>query len=366
MDKRSVSHAEKKAPSLGDSDPTYSLNHLWSIIGVIYSSSSWRPSLETEPLMTISSIGLCLRLNTVYNRGKTYRWKLSRSQSRSQPRLSFGIALGQCLLPTRGGLLWVLLLLVSSTMGCGSLANGRGWGQDAFTRPRSRTIAQAAKRAFFNIQTLAPAAGALIFAAADVDERVSDWAREETPIFGSGDRADQASDILRDALLAETLVSALLTPSGPAPKQWIYAKVKGVGTELLAVGATVGLTEGLKTVTGRTRPDQGDDRSFPSGHASSAFAAATLTNRHLDILRLPTVPKRSLQVMNVMLASGVAWARVEGGRHFPSDVLAGAALGHFISSFIHDVVLGLPDTVRIGAELLPTQKSGMVRISFGF
>ncbi len=41
------------------------------------------------------------------------------------------------------------------------------------------------------------------------------------------------------------------------------------------------------------------------------------------------------------LAVGTSWARVEANAHFPSDVLAGYALGHFISSFIHDAFLGL-------------------------
>ena len=263
-------------------------------------------------------------------------------------------------------ILWVMLALMGCMSGCGTLANGRGWGQDAFTNMRPSTIAQAAKRAFFNVGTLAPAAGAVVFAASGLDDDVADWASEHTPLFGSVERAQRASDVLRNALHVEVLVSALATPSGTKPQEWTYAKVKGLGGELLALGATIGVTDLLKTTTDRMRPDRRDSRSFPSGHASGAFAAATLANRNLKVLRLPAWAKQSLSVGNLVLASGTAWARVEGGRHFPSDVLAGAAIGHFLSAFIHDAVLGLPDTFSIGVALFPEQHGGMVHLAFGF
>jgi hypothetical protein len=262
--------------------------------------------------------------------------------------------------------LWGMLALMGCMSGCGTLANGRGWGQDAFTTMRPSTIAQAAKRAFFDVGTLAPAAGAIVFAASGLDDDVTDWASEHTPLFGSTERAQQTSDALLHALQVEALVSALATPSGTKPQEWVYAKAKGLGGELLALGATVGMTDLLKMTTDRKRPDRRDSRSFPSGHASGAFAAATLANRNLKVLRLPTWAKQSLPIGNLVLASGTAWARVEGERHFPSDVLAGAALGHFLSAFIHDAVLGLPNTFRVGVALFPEQNGGMVHLSFDF
>jgi membrane-associated phospholipid phosphatase len=262
--------------------------------------------------------------------------------------------------------LWVILALMACLSGCGTLANGRGWGQDAFTSMRPRTIAQAAKRALFDIGTLAPAAGAIVFAASGVDDNVADWASEHTPLFGSINGAQRASDALRAALEVEVLVTALATPSGTKAQEWTYAKAKGLGGEFLALSATIGMTELLKTATDRRRPDGSDSRSFPSGHASGAFAAKTLANRNLEVLRMPTWAKESLQVGNLALAAGTAWARVEGKRHFPSDVLAGAALGNFLSAFIHDAVLGLPDTFRIGVTFFPEPHGGMVELSFGF
>ena len=37
----------------------------------------------------------------------------------------------------------------------------------------------------------------------------------------------------------------------------------------------VGTVAGLKSLTGRTRPDGSDEKSFPSGHTSFAFSTAT-------------------------------------------------------------------------------------------
>jgi len=39
--------------------------------------------------------------------------------------------------------------------------------------------------------------------------------------------------------------------------------------------ATLGATEALKRITQVERPDRSNHESFPSGHASHAFAAAT-------------------------------------------------------------------------------------------
>lgn len=66
----------------------------------------------------------------------------------------------------------------------------------------------------------------------------------------------------------------------------------------------------------------------------------------LDVAALlqlsPSWPPRCWWQRQMALASAVAWARVERGRHFPSDVLAGAALGHFLSAFCRPLLACLP------------------------
>lgn len=57
--------------------------------------------------------------------------------------------------------------------------------------------------------------------------------------------------------------------------------------------------------------------SFPSGHATSAFAFATAVSRELPAVG-PFV---------ISLASLVSYSRVYLGVHYPSDVVFGAAIG---------------------------------------
>jgi len=267
-------------------------------------------------------------------------------------------------LSLRGFVFSLMTLLLFA--GCGALKNGRSWGQDAVFPGDLKNISRAAHNALFDLQTLIPAAGALIFVLDDFDGEVSDWATDHNPIFGSDENAQDASDVLRNVLLAESFVTALSTPSGNDPKKWAYAKSKGLGVELAALGTTLGTTALLKATTGRERPDESDNNSFPSGHSSASFSAATLANRNLDSIRLPKKVKRPLQVGNLILATSVAWARVEGGKHFPSDVLAGAALGHFITAFIHDAFLGLTAEDRFGFVIISLDGGAAAQLSFHF
>jgi undecaprenyl-diphosphatase len=99
-----------------------------------------------------------------------------------------------------------------------------------------------------------------------------------------------------------------------------------------------GMTElGLKLLVGRPRPALGaggvalagsfiptDLDSFPSGHATSVFAVATVVATFYPRLRLPLF----------MLAAAVALGRVYLGRHYVSDILAGALLGLVVATLV--------------------------------
>jgi membrane-associated phospholipid phosphatase len=248
-------------------------------------------------------------------------------------------------------------------VGCGTLKNGRGWGQDAIYPVDLKRIPRAAVIALIDPQTLIPVAGALVFTVDDYDRKVSNWARTHTPIFGSENTASQASDYLLGALEVETFVTALGTPSGNKAKDWVYSKVKGVSVELGAELVTIGATSLLKDVTDRSRPG-GGAKSFPSNHSSEAFSSSTLANRNLNSITMSEKVRVPMQVGNILLATSVGWARVEAGKHFPSDVLAGAALGHFLSAFIHDAFMGFPGDDGLGFHILPSKHGVMIGLSF--
>jgi hypothetical protein len=105
-------------------------------------------------------------------------------------------------------------------------------------------------------------------------------------------------------------------------------------SELWAAGIVTPL---LKRAFGRARPNQnegshsfhplnGHFESFPSGHATNAFAFATAVAGHYDGWIVPTIV--------YTIASGVAMSRVNDHVHFPSDVVAGALIGHAVAKGI--------------------------------
>jgi len=263
-------------------------------------------------------------------------------------------------------LLPAVAAVLSLIAGCGTLENGRGWGQDALWPIDGQRVARAACDAFLSPGTLVPLAGAAVFAVDGFDERVSDWAIKHTPIFGSVDRADDASTYLKQALRMEMLLMPLATPSGDTLEQWVPAKLRGYVVELGAKTATGSVVAFLKDATGRQRPDGSSDRSFPSGHASSAFSYVTLANRNLDSIDALEGIRPALEVTNLVLAAGVGWARVEAGKHYPSDVLVGAALGHFLTAFIHDAFMNLPEDSNVDFDFFPIENGGGIELAFRF
>jgi len=266
---------------------------------------------------------------------------------------------------TPGLLLFAVGVALAAT-GCGTLPDGSRWGQDAFTGFDSNRIAKATRDAFLSPHTLIPLAGAAVFAIDDFDERVSDWATDHTPVFGSEKDARDASDHLRLFLALETLATALATPSGDQAGPWAAAKVRGMAVEGAGVVATQGLTGVLQGAIGRERPNESNEHSFPSGHTSTSFAYATASNRNLDSIDLPTGVRPVLQTGNVILAGGVAWARVEGRKHYPSDVLFGAALAHFVTAFIHDAFMNLPDPDRTSLTAFPVEAGAGIQLAVRF
>lgn len=207
------------------------------------------------------------------------------------------------------------------------------------------------KRAASDTRTWAPALGAAVFGAADWDRKVSDWAVEQQPLFGSREAALNAGDDLRDLAAAGAVVTALVIPD-PVPR---------LAVQTGAHFAAAGTTWTLKHSVNRRRPDGSDEQSFPSGHATSAFAAATLAQRNLDSLELSPFARSGLGAGVDALAIGTAWARLESGSHYPSDVLAGAAIGHFMAAVVNDAFL---TDARLG--FLPSRHGSRLEFSLAF
>lgn len=107
----------------------------------------------------------------------------------------------------------------------------------------------------------------------------------------AGIRNEKARHVAFDAIVSTTLASKVITP-------------------------------GLKELVNRERPNAGDGPAFPSGHATQAFALATVIASHYE--------QRWVQWLAYGLASSVAFSRVYHDAHWTSDVLAGAAIGALV------------------------------------
>lgn len=265
---------------------------------------------------------------------------------------------------------WMIISLVVCSIrfipGCGTLPNGRGWGQDATLSPGWSRVGRTALKAALDPGTWVPVAGALVFQIGHLDRQLSNWSSHHTPIFGSPKNADTASEVLQGVSEGAYVITALATPSGEKSADWMEAKLKGLGVGLAAIGLTEGVTDGLKYATHRKRPDGSNYESFPSGHASRTAVCDTLAARNVDFLAIPDGARIGLQVGFVGLTAMTAWSRLEARKHYPSDVLAGMALGHFLGVFINDAFLGAENSKQVLVTLDPASKEFAVGINWGF
>ena len=83
----------------------------------------------------------------------------------------------------------------------------------------------------------------------------------------------------------------------------------------------------------------------------------------MQCIRLAT--KKVVRYSANTLAAATAWARVEAEKHYPADVLAGAAPGHFLTTVIHDSMMGLDSAVQVGVQL-DGNNSGMLTFHMPF
>jgi membrane-associated phospholipid phosphatase len=119
-------------------------------------------------------------------------------------------------------------------------------------------------------------------------------------------------------------------------KPWLFAVV--LAADLVGDA----LSYGLRDWIGRRRPPlvypeprplvhTPHSGSFPSGHATIAFACATVIAWQVPRLAFPAFA----------LAAAIAWSRVYVGVHWPLDVLGGAALGVLVATALLTLVEAL-------------------------
>lgn len=216
-------------------------------------------------------------------------------------------------------------LLALLLTGCASSGEPQRWQAPTWQELRQAAVDTASEPAVW-VPLLA--AGALQIG--NADHEVAQWAADERPLFGSRSRADNASDVLRWGLVGAAAASAVVAAPTEAASVTREQRLLATG---LGLGSTAALTLGLKSVTGRERPDGSDDESIPSGHSSTASAAYTHLGHNLKALGWSQASRRTARWIAGTGLAVNGWARLEAEQHYPSDVLVGMALGHYLAEF---------------------------------
>jgi membrane-associated phospholipid phosphatase len=199
--------------------------------------------------------------------------------------------------------------------------------------PMLRPVAAAAQDDRGGHEALEWSGAAVIFAGAlllDGPARSTFSTQADTTV----PRTALMADVLGRPTTYAPLLAGMLGTAMVMGDKDLSRDVATTGAALLA--AEMG-TRGLKFVVGRARPDtpdsDGDEfrlltrdalwSSFPSGHATTAFAMAAALDHHTHDAWTTALAYGA--------ATAVGWARVRENRHWASDVVAGALVGSFLS-----------------------------------
>ena len=128
------------------------------------------------------------------------------------------------------------------------------------------------------------------------------------PLTSSQKNHKIAGDVLRGAMPALALSSTFIWTDGQKGT-WQFSK---------ALAGTIALTVGLKLAVNKERPNGENNKSFPSGHTSVAFASAAFVQKRYGW---------EFGIPAYLLAGYVGYTRIEANKHDGVDVLAGAAIG---------------------------------------
>ena len=254
----------------------------------------------------------------------------------------------------------LIVFLLPAYLGCATTPIRKEGDADLRSWPTGPRWRHASFNALRHPITWGAAAGAAVVAAGGWDKKISHWAAERTPVFGSVAQAKSASDDLRELCDFGMLGTALAVPGGDYPWRSRFERLLVEEGGVWTASSFTGLAQ--RNID-RERPDGSNNHGFPSGHSTRAFAYNGMSSRNLDALDLPGTARIPLKILFTGLAAGTAWARVEGQKHYPSDVLAGAAVGNFVALFVHDAFLGRTEKVTVGVRMDREERSLTLRFA---
>jgi membrane-associated phospholipid phosphatase len=182
-----------------------------------------------------------------------------------------------------------------------------------------------------------------------------------TGIYSLHFEYDENLSLASDVTLAMAMASpGMLVFASPASD---YLAIGG-SYGITMVGAYFGVRTPLKAIIDSERPYVGevsrpddtseDYDSFPSGHALMAFTSAAYTQTITSLWYPDSQVMRAASIAAWSLATATAVLRVVSGNHYPTDVLAGAAIGSalgFLGPYLTNKLFPHDDSVQILAGL---------------
>ncbi len=168
----------------------------------------------------------------------------------------------------------------------------------------------------FNIASASP------ILSQNLDVRILKSINPDNPNSVYWERTSQSAYWIAGGITVGSYLYGLTTKNETAKQNGIEA--------LITLGINRVMTTVFKELTDRRRPYEkypadiqvlsySSSSSFPSGHASLAFATATSISLEYR--------KWYIVAPTFLWAGSVAYSRIYLGQHYPSDVLAGAVVG---------------------------------------
>lgn len=258
---------------------------------------------------------------------------------------------------------------------------------DSFSTSGGPSVpAQVGKAILDEVKRYASDTGALVIAPLHWDEQDRTRAAGAFVIIGGAFAADHSIDLAAQRNRSDFTDSVSRATSDFGARYSFYIAgallagglisgnhdIRDTGREALEASLIAGLFTSVvfKPTFGRWRPNESDGamrfesfsghRSFPSGHATQAFAVASVIAMRSPGWVIPTVA--------YALASIVAFDRVNDREHFASDVIAGAffatATGRFIVNRHRRAAAGAEQKPAATLEVVPIRDGLALRARF--
>jgi hypothetical protein len=255
----------------------------------------------------------------------------------------------------------ILILFFIFCTSCSHFKKKGSWGNRAYQSFSWQHVKQSFVKNVKSPHVWAPAAGAIIVRSTGWDRSIGEFFQNKNVFYDKKKEANTYSDTLNTILEVEMWTSGIFTNSWEEDGDWgkfAFHKAKGASVMYLTKSLSNSSTKQLKYATKRERPDGSDKMSFPSGHATATGTYRMIISRNLKSTDIDPKVKRYINGANGIVSAASVWSRIEGGSHFPSDALAGYAIGSFVSGFVYDILMNVEDGETFAA--VPMKDNGFM------